>query len=77
MIAESTSIDTTAGTEHTELVEAETFLGSIVLFVGDKEEGAEEDKKHSDRPGEILFPTDGSRLDSGRMRARVALWDPE
>lgn len=57
-ITEGTSIDTTASTEHTELVELEAFPGSIPDFAVDKKEGAKEAKKHSDVPGELSLWTE-------------------
>lgn len=53
MITESTSSDITAVTEQTELEEPEAFPGSNVNFTVDKEEGAQEVKRHSDGPGQL------------------------
>lgn len=49
-IAEGINIDPTKGTEHTVWVEPETFPGSMDPFAGNKEEGAEAAKRHTNRP---------------------------
>lgn len=54
-MAEATSIDKTASTEHTEWMELETFPGCITPFAGNKEKGAEEVKMHSEGSDEISF----------------------
>lgn len=41
-------------------------------FIGNKEEGAEEAKRHTDSTRELSLSTDGSRLDSGYTEAHVA-----
>lgn len=48
------------------------MLGKIAPIAGDKEEVAEEDKRHSNGSGEIYFWTDGSRLNSRVTRVSVA-----
>lgn len=65
-------MDTATGTDYTEWVEPETFAEKIATFPGDKEEGAEEARKHCNGPGEISFPIDGSRLGSRRTEVSVA-----
>lgn len=45
--------------------------------MGDKEEGAQEERRHTDRPGEISFWTDGSILDSARTGVCIAWCDIE
>lgn len=54
-IAESTNIDTTSCTEHTESVELETISVGIVPFAGTKREGAKKARRHADRSDEISF----------------------
>lgn len=74
-VAESTSIDTTSGTGHTEWVKLKTFLRSKAPFARDKDERVLKAKKHTDGVGEISFCTDRSRMDSGRTGASVAWCD--
>lgn len=76
-IAEGTSIDTTAGTKHTESVEPETFSGSIAPLAGDKNDGAESARKHIDRPSELCFWTDNSGLNSGHTGHSIEGHDPD
>lgn len=76
-IADDTSIDTTSDMEHTKQVELETFSGRIDPFAGNKEEGAEEAKRHTDRLDEIYFWTDGSRMDTGHTEVSVECRNPE
>lgn len=72
MIAKGTTIDTTTGTEATESLESETFHRSMVFFAGDKNKRAKKAKKHTDGPGELVFSTDYSRLNSGHTGSSVA-----
>lgn len=64
-IAEDISINTIAGTEHTEWVDPESFLGSIAPFANDKEEGAREAEKYINGPEKLSFWTDGYKLNPG------------
>lgn len=54
-IAEVTTIETTSGTEHTELLKPETFPKGIFSLTGNMENEAGEASRHVDGPHEILF----------------------
>lgn len=58
-------------------LEPETFPGGITPFANDKQEGAKEAKKYTDRPSELSLRMDGSRLNSGCTGVSVAWCDPK
>lgn len=74
-VAKGTDINTTTGAGHTEWVELETFPGNIAPFVGDKDDGALEVKKQTDRVDKICFRADGLRLNFESTGASVVWCD--
>lgn len=71
-VGEGTSIDPSSGTEYTKSVEPVPFWGSIARFASDKKEETLEARRHTDKPGEMFFWTDRSRLNLSHTGARVA-----
>lgn len=71
-LAAETDIDATSGTKHTDTVQPAEFLVILTSFASNKEEAAEEVRRHTDGSDEQSFSTDGSSLEISKTRENMA-----
>lgn len=58
-MANETAVRRDTGKESTECVKKERFQGNISALPGNAKAAADEVLEHRDKPGEVLFWTDG------------------